>query len=149
MTGEPSIGRKEHSVTSRRYTPEMAVDLRIPSHLRLARDGRQVAFYVAPLGRREKDPVSAVHVPNTDGETPPRAVPGSEHNNTLPRWSPDGRSLAILSDRVKRGDGQLHVIPAGGGEPLRLTTLEGGVDQPSWRPDGRAIAFTARRRALA
>ncbi|MGH9173054.1 MAG: TolB family protein, partial [Vicinamibacterales bacterium] len=127
----------------------MAVDLRVPSHLRLAPDGRRVAFCVAPIGQREKDPVSAVYVTNSDGETPPRAITGSEHNNTLPRWSPDGGSLAFVSDRVERGEGQLHVIPASGGEPLRLTTLEGGIDQPSWQPDGRAIAFIARRKALA
>ena len=134
---------------TRRYTLEMAVDLRIPSHLRLSPDKQHVAFCVAPIGHREKDPTSTIHLTATDGLTPPRAITGSEHNNTMPRWSPDSRSLAFLSDRAKRGEQQLHVIPATGGEPLRLTNLQGGADQPSWHPDGRSLAFTARRRALA
>jgi dipeptidyl aminopeptidase/acylaminoacyl peptidase len=134
---------------TRRYTLEMAVDLRVPSHLRLSPDNQRVAFCVAPIGHREKDPTSAIHVATADGSTPPRPITGSEHNNTMPRWSPNSTSLAFLSDRAKRGEQQLHVIPATGGEPLRLTNLQGGVDQPTWHPDGRTLAFTARRNALA
>ena len=136
-------------VNPRRYTLEMAVDLRTTSHLRLAPNGQHVAFCVTPIGHREKDPTSTIHIAPSDGSTPPRPVTGSEHNNTLPRWSPDGATLAFLSDRPKRGELQLHVVPATGGEPFRLTNLQGGTDQPSWNPDGRSIAFTARRRALA
>jgi Tol biopolymer transport system component len=127
----------------------MAVDLRVPSHVRLSPDGAFVAFAVAPIGHREKDPTTTLFVAGSDGRTPPHALTGFEHNHVMPRWSPDGASLAFLADRAKRGELQLHVVPATGGEPLRLTSLQGGVDQPSWRPDGRAITFTARRRALA
>jgi dipeptidyl aminopeptidase/acylaminoacyl peptidase len=126
----------------------MAVDLRVPSNLRLAPDSSQIAFCVAPIGHREKDPTATIYVAASDASTLPRPITGSEHNNTLPRWSPDASSLAFLSDRPKRGELQLHVVPATGGEPLRLTNLQGGVDQPDWLPNGRAIAFTARRRAL-
>ena len=95
---------------TRRYTLEMAVDLRVPSNPRLSPDSRQVAFCVAPIGHREKDPTSTIHVAPTDGSTAPRAITGSEHNNTLPRWSPDATRLAFLSDRPKRGD---HRAPNG------------------------------------
>ena len=127
----------------------MAVDFRVPSHLRLSPDGQQVAFCVNPIGHREKDPTSTIHVAPTDGSSLPRPITGAEHNNISPRWSPDARTIAFLTDRSKRGEQQLHVIAATGGEPLRLTNLKGGVDQPDWLPDGRSLAFTARRRSLA
>jgi len=133
---------------TRRYTLEMAVDFRVPSHLRLSPDSTHVAFCVAPVGHREKDPTSAIHVAATDGSTPSRPITGSEHNNIMPRWSPDSTTIAFLSDRARRGEQQVHVVPATGGEPLRLTNLK-GVDQPTWHPDGNRIAFTARRRSLA
>jgi dipeptidyl aminopeptidase/acylaminoacyl peptidase len=136
-------------LTTRRYTLEMAVDLRVPSHLRLSPDNERVAFCVAPIGHREKDPTSAIHVAPSDGSSLPRPITGAEHNNIAPRWSPDSSAIAFLSDRAKRGEQQLHVVRSTGGEPLRLTNLQGGVDQPDWHPDGRTLAFTARRKALA
>jgi dipeptidyl aminopeptidase/acylaminoacyl peptidase len=133
----------------RRYTPELAVDLRMPLDLRLSPDGSAVAFQLAPVGHKETERTASIHVVPTDGSASPRAVTDSEHDNTAPRWSPDGRSIAFLSDRPKRGEPQLHRVPADGGEPLRLTDLTGGVANPSWSPDGRLLFFTARRRSLA
>jgi dipeptidyl aminopeptidase/acylaminoacyl peptidase len=133
----------------RSFTPDIAVDLRLPSDVQVSPDGSMLAFCVAPAGHRQTEPTSTIYVAPTDGSAPPRAVTGSEHNNVAPRWSPDGTALAFLSDRVKRGEAQLHRVSLAGGEPVRLTELLGGVANPVWRPDGRAIAFTARRRALA
>jgi len=132
-----------------RYTPELAVDLRIPTQPRISPDGLFIAFGVNPIGHRDKDQTSTIFVVPTDGSAAPRAITDSDHNNVAPRWSPDGATIAFLSDRPERGKAQLHVIPANGGEPLRLTGLEGGVAEPAWLPDGRSLAFTARRRALA
>lgn len=136
-------------MTLRPYTPELAVDLRLPAEPRLSPDGRLVAFSVAPVGHPTTERISAIFVAPADGSAPPRALTGAEHYNVSPRWSPDGRALAFLSDRVKRGEAQLYTVALEGGEPLRLTALDGGVEHGAWLPDGRAIAFTATRRALA
>jgi dipeptidyl aminopeptidase/acylaminoacyl peptidase len=133
----------------RPFTPDVALDVRMPSDVRVAPDGSCVAFCLAPVGHRQTDPTSTIYIVPADGSAAPRAVTGSEHNNVSPRWSPDSAALAFLSDRVKRGEAQLHRVAVAGGEPVRLTELLGGVANPVWRPDGRAIAFTARRRALA
>jgi len=133
----------------RPFTPDIALDVRTPSDVQVVPDGSWIAFCLAPVGHRQTDPTSTIYVVPADGSAAPRAVTGSEHNNVAPRWSPDGAALAFLSDRVKRGEAQLHRVAVAGGEPVRLTELLGGVANPAWRPDGRAIAFTARRRALA
>lgn len=60
-----------------------------------------------------------------------------------PRWSPDGRTLAVLSDRD--GDRpQLYLIPAGGGEARTLTSLDHGTGAAVWSPDSSQIAFSVR-----
>ena len=120
----------------RPFTPDIAVDLRVPSDVQLAPDGSMVAFCVSPVGHRQTDPTSTIYVVPVDGSTAPRAVTGSEHNNVAPRWSPDGTTLAFLSDRVKRGEAQLHRVAATGGEAVRLTELLGGVASPAGAPMG-------------
>ncbi len=50
-------------------------------------------------------------------------------NNESPSWSPDGRHLVFASNRSGAYD--IYRIPAGGGEPLRLTRTE-GASAPSW-----------------
>ncbi|AHI00117.1 S9 family peptidase [Kutzneria albida] len=62
--------------------------------------------------------------------------------DSSPAISPDGRTVAFL--RRERGVAQLYVMPADGGEPVRLTELPGGAGAPVWAPDSRRIAFVAR-----
>ena len=57
-----------------------------------------------------------------------------------PRWSPDGRSIAvihgIMSDEGSTG-GDIYVVPAGGGVAKNITAnLEGSARSLAWRPDG-------------
>lgn len=52
-----------------------------------------------------------------------------------PRWSPDGRQLALLKG------GQLWTMKADGGAQRRLTTR--AASGPSWSPDGRTLAFAS------
>jgi len=58
-----------------------------------------------------------------------------------PAWSPDGRTIAFVSDR----DGQFHIylIERDGTNQRRLTTSTGvGENDPSWSPDGLRISYT-------
>lgn len=75
----------------------------------------------------------------------PRALTEGRHQDTSPRWSPDGRRLAFLSDRD--GTTQIYVLDLAGGAPTRLTDLGQEPGGLAWSPDGRSIAFTARESA--
>ena len=57
--------------------------------------------------------------------------------------SPDGQQLAVSSDR--RGNQDLWVLPAAGGEMTPLTTDPTPDWSPRWSPDGSQIAFYAYR----
>jgi Tol biopolymer transport system component len=52
-----------------------------------------------------------------------------------PRWSPDGKQLALLKA------GQLWTMKADGTARRRLTTR--AASGPSWSPDGRSVAFAS------
>jgi Tol biopolymer transport system component len=57
--------------------------------------------------------------------------------------SPDGKQLAVSSDR--RGNQDLWLLPADGGEMTPLTTDPAPDWNPRWSPDGSLIAFYAYR----
>jgi dipeptidyl aminopeptidase/acylaminoacyl peptidase len=79
---------------------------------------------------------------------PPRALTDGSCRDATPRWSPDARSIAFLSDR-DGGAMQLHLLPvvgdidAGGyGIARRVGNFAQGVVQCDWLPDGRALIAT-------
>ncbi|HEX9857864.1 MAG TPA: Tol-Pal system protein TolB, partial [Paracoccaceae bacterium] len=57
-----------------------------------------------------------------------------------PSFSPDGSQIVFESDRS--GTQQLYIMPAGGGEPRRISNGAGRYGTPVWSPRGDYIAFT-------
>jgi dipeptidyl aminopeptidase/acylaminoacyl peptidase len=132
-----------------KYTTELSVNLRLPSDVQLAPDGRRVAFAVAPIAHAEPKPTSEIWLAEVADDANPRRFTTAQAEERSPRWSPDGARLAFLSDRAERGTSQLHLIDTAGGEATALTSLRRGIDQIAWRPDGQALSGTADRLALA
>src|ERR1043166_4966285 len=66
----------------------------------------------------------------------------SDKSSTTPRWSPDGKWVAVLSNRIDDKN-QIFVIDPTGGEAQQLTKSESAIGNYSWSDDGRTIAYTA------
>jgi dipeptidyl aminopeptidase/acylaminoacyl peptidase len=124
-------------------TPADLTRIRFLSDAQISPDGRRVAFVVTTLDEERDEYLSHVWVVETAGGAPRRFTAGPKRDSA-PRWSPDGRFLAFLSEREGPKKRQLHVMPADGGEPSRLTDLPHGVADPVWSPDGTRLAFVAR-----
>ncbi len=68
-----------------------------------------------------------------------RVVTGGPHHDRCPRWSPDGRSLAFLSDRSRRGDFALHLLGEELREAVATPPIDGTAEYCAWSPDGRHV----------
>jgi dipeptidyl aminopeptidase/acylaminoacyl peptidase len=129
--------------------PEDVYALTSVGDLRISPDGRRVAYVVNWVDREENGYRSAIWVAPLDGSEEPRQLTSGARSDGSPRWSPDGRWLAFVSNRDGEDEtahGELYVLPADGGEPRRLTEGKEGVESLAWSPDSRRIAFARRVR---
>lgn len=128
-------------MAKRRVQPEDFYSLRNVSDPQFSRDGKTVAYVLAWPDRDDDRTKTTVYVAAADGTGEPRRLTQGDRDHS-PRWSPDGRHLAFVSNRGEKN--QLFVAPLDGGEPRQLTDAPHGVSQPAWSPDGTQIAYSAR-----
>jgi dipeptidyl aminopeptidase/acylaminoacyl peptidase len=114
----------------------------------LSPDGSRVAYTVntASLedGKEWKTLTQVWIVPAAGGPT--RQITRGEKNATAPQWSPDGKTLAFLTERgkdSKEGEQQVWFLYADGGEAWQATTHKGGVRDFEFSPDGKKLLFLA------
>lgn len=130
----------------------LAVDdllgLRSVSGAAVSPDGERVAFVVsaALTGPYAEPAGSRIWVVSARGGDA-RQLTSGPHRDTAPAWSPDGRSLAFLSDRAEQGINQLYVLSLRGGEarPLPAPPTK-SISSFAWSPDGQRLGFLARER---
>src|SRR5262245_33427966 len=103
-------------------------------------DGRWIAFGLGVADVAENKMRSAIWiVPSDGGEA--RALTSGDKRDSSPRFSPDGKSLAFLSDRD--GTSQIWLLDLAGGEPRKATSFPTGIDAFRWSPDGRWFIVTS------
>ena len=73
------------------------------------------------------------------GKEKAKALTFARGNNSQPKWSPDGKKIAFVSDR---GDHSFVVIYEFGRNTLRYVSPSADRDlYPRWSPDGSQLAF--------
>jgi dipeptidyl aminopeptidase/acylaminoacyl peptidase len=124
---------------------EDVVGLKRASDVQISPDGRRVAF-VQTLWDRENDRFNSDIWLAFDSRE--QTIPLTSHpkRDDQPRWSPDGHSLAFLSERANdpaSPGAQIFILNLQGGDPRQLTSHKSTILNFDWSPDGRSIAFIA------
>ncbi|HSE32368.1 MAG TPA: S9 family peptidase [Pyrinomonadaceae bacterium] len=113
---------------------------------RIAPDGTRVAYTVSET-KTEKDKewkaVTQIWVVPTVAGGEARQYTRGDKSANAPEWSPDGRTLAFLSDREKDGERQVWMIAGDGGEAWQVTSHKGGISAFRFSRDGKQLSFVA------
>jgi dipeptidyl aminopeptidase/acylaminoacyl peptidase len=106
----------------------------------LSPDGRTVAYMLTRADWKAGRLVYHLWRQEAGGGAPTQLTFSEAGDIPVVRWSPDGRTLLFMRD------GQISLLPAGGGESrvlTRHTPSVSAVPSPSWAPDGTAVYFVA------
>jgi Tol biopolymer transport system component len=113
------------------------------SGLSFSPDGRRIAF----SDRGAPGDPFAIHLVTLDGERSRLTRPGTgQLGDAFPRFSPDGKSVAFARVSAARDlltTSDLFVVPAGGGEPVRITPRSSFIGGLDWTPDGSRLVYTS------
>jgi len=139
--------------------PEDLYRLRVATQPRLSPDGRLAVVAVQSVAPGFDGYREALWLVATDGQSPPRQLTLGARHDKGARFSPDGRTLAFLSDRrtlveeephraaptgSEREDAtQVHLLSLDGGEARRLTDLPRGAELFEWSPDGSRLVIVS------
>ena len=127
---EDSTDKAKWEVSSDQYhTREITIDTTETtwSNVTVSPDGKTVVF----------DMLGDIYSVSIDGGEATPLTNGIEWNYQ-PRFSPDGRQIAFVSDRA--GGDNLWIMNADGSDPHAVTDEEEHiVHNPSWSPDGRYL----------
>lgn len=91
----------------------------------------------------DRDGNREIYVMGPDGENP-RNLSNHPAEDWDPAWSPDGKQIAFVSNRIINDmEGHFIYVMAADGSAFRQLTHDNGGDHPDWSHDGQTITYTA------
>jgi dipeptidyl aminopeptidase/acylaminoacyl peptidase len=139
----PSVASAPVAIPVMQGLPYTSVEDLLALHIvndpQISPDGSLIAFAVLQSDGTKNTTSSTVWLVNSGGGKTqvPRQITSGAHHDTMPRWSPDGGTLAFLRD--SSGTAQIYLLPMKGGEARQLSTLAHDITEYRWRSDGRAL----------
>jgi dipeptidyl aminopeptidase/acylaminoacyl peptidase len=135
----PKAASAAAPATPRNITIDDFFQIRDVSQPELSPDGQWVAYTVRTrMLKEDKNEQRLWMISTHSGDPIPMTAEGVSSSH--PRWSPDGKYLAVLSAR-NAGKAQVWLLNRLGGEAVRLTETVQGVNDFEWSPDSTRLVL--------
>ncbi|HEX9743795.1 MAG TPA: DPP IV N-terminal domain-containing protein, partial [bacterium] len=125
----------------RTITAEDLYRFELITGFRLSPDGENVIYAVQRVDKKTEKKFSNLWIAPT-GRGAPRQFTYGDHTDAAPRWSPDGKTIAFISNRHNEREPQIYLIPVDGGEARKLTDMKGTIADFKWSPDSSKFLVT-------
>lgn len=127
-------------------TPEDIAGINRASDAQLSPDIRRTVFVVTSWDKETDRFNSDLWLTSTDFFQPAVRLTFNPKRDDHPRWSPDTRRIAFLSERDDGNNSsgaQIYLLNLSGGEAQALTAHKAAIQDFAWSADGRFIVFLA------
>ncbi len=117
----------------------------VPADPQISPDGRHVVYTLQRVDQSNEKKYTNLWVADVESGRL-RPFTHGKWSDSQPRWSPDGRTIAFLSNRGNEEQAQIYLIPFDGGEARPLTELKGNFANYEWSPDGTKLVCQFRKK---
>ena len=130
-------------VTAGVLTPELMWKMGRVGSPAVSPDGTRVAFTISRTDiARNKTYADIYLLPLDSAGAVPELVLRNDRPKAQIGWRPDGNALTFIS--TDKNDMQLFELPLDGGEPVRITALDGGIKGYAYAPTGNGLMVVSR-----
>ncbi len=144
MIPMPGSADEDTSGGKSEWTIEDVIKIESASGIEFSPDGKWIVWSKRKPSREKDTFVYDLYLSSAVGEENVVQLTRGDDNDTSARWRPDGKMIALLSNRKGEGKAetsgaQIWLMNPFGGEPWQLTSLQRGVKSFRWLDNERML----------